>query len=95
MNLDRSTLRAFALVSQIGCSTAISLIGSVVAGILLDKVLDTSPLFLIIGVFVGILLAGYSIFRLLPASTSRKAKNDEANNDQKEDGSDEGKDDRN
>ncbi len=72
-NDDRSGLRALGLVTQVGCSIAIELIGSVVGGILLDRAIGTSPLFLIVGIFVGFVLSGYSLYKLIPTSPRRSA----------------------
>lgn len=82
MNLNRSTLQAVALIGQIGCSIAIFLIGAIAGGILLDKFLGTTPLFIIVGVFVGFALAGYSTYRVLPTGSTRKTDNSEDGKEQ-------------
>lgn len=83
MKLDRTTLQAWALASEVGCSIAFFLAGSVFGGILLDKYLHTRPIFLLIGIFLGLALAGYSLYRLVmfrtpgdKRSSGRPDKND-------------------
>lgn len=64
MNLDNSTVRALGLVSGIGVSIALFIGGGVVLGLFLDNSLGTAPLFLIVGILVGLALAGYTMYRL-------------------------------
>lgn len=72
MQLDRSTLGAWALASQAGCSIVIFFAGPLIGGILLDKWLGTLPIFLIAGLFAGLALAGYSLIRLSRMRTSKR-----------------------
>ncbi len=64
MKLDNSTVRALGLVSGIGFSIALFIGGGVVLGLYLDDRLGTTPLFLIVGLLVGLALAGYTMYRL-------------------------------
>ncbi len=80
MKLDRNTLQAWALASEVGCSIAVSLGGCVVGGIFLDRTLETRPIFLLIGIFVGLALAGYSMYRLAMFGTSRPGRRSSRSN---------------
>lgn len=71
MKLDRSTIEVWALAGQIGCSIGVSLVVTIVGGLFLDSVLDTSPWFLLAGIFLGLVIAGYSLYRLTLIRTSR------------------------
>jgi len=72
VKLDRSTLQAWALASEVGCSIAIFLVGCIVGGAFLDRYLHSSPIFLLIGIFMGLALAGYNLYRLTLFRTSRE-----------------------
>ncbi|MDQ3328514.1 MAG: AtpZ/AtpI family protein [Chloroflexota bacterium] len=72
MKLDNSTVRALGLVSGIGFSIALFIGGGVVLGLYLDNTLGTTPLFLIVGVFVGLGLAGYTMYRLTLFRSTRR-----------------------
>ena len=64
MKLDRRTMRAVALGAQIGTSIAASIALGLGGGYLLDRWLHTRPVFTLLGVLVGILAAGYTIYEL-------------------------------
>ncbi|MGQ9552847.1 MAG: AtpZ/AtpI family protein [Anaerolineae bacterium] len=64
MKLDRSTMRALAFGAQIGTSIVASIGLAVGGGYLLDKWLHTRPIFLLLGILVGIIAAGYTIYEL-------------------------------
>lgn len=64
MRLDPATVRALGLVSGIGFSIALSIGGGVGLGIFLDNSLGTAPVFLIVGILLGLVLAGYALYRL-------------------------------
>ena len=49
----------------IGWYFAISIVGGIVGGLLLDGWLDTKPLFTILGLFAGLALAAYGGFKAL------------------------------
>jgi len=55
----------------IGWYFAISIVGGIVGGLLLDGWLDTKPLFTMLGLFVGLGLAFYGGFKLLMQLTRR------------------------
>lgn len=50
----------------IGWYISLSILLGVLAGRWLDERLDTEPLLLIIGLFVGIFVAFYGVYRVLP-----------------------------
>jgi F0F1-type ATP synthase assembly protein I len=62
---DRSTLRALALVSGLGFAIAIPLGLFFVGGLWLDERLGTKPLFMLLGLLVGLIAAGGTIAQLL------------------------------
>ena len=49
----------------IGWYFAVSIVGGVVGGLLLDSWLDTKPLFTMLGLFAGLVLACWGGFKLL------------------------------
>jgi ATP synthase protein I len=65
MKLDRATLRALAMVSQLGFTIAAALGLGVLGGLWLDDRLGTRPVFIIIGTVVGLLSAAYVIRDLM------------------------------
>lgn len=75
--MDKNTLRVFGLASQLGFSLAGPLLVFMGGGVLLDRRLHTTPLFILIGAVVGFVVAGvalYDIVKRLPASRpSRRA----------------------
>ncbi len=64
MKLDRSTLRALALATQLGTAVAASLGLAMGGGYLLDRWLGTRPVFLLIGIVVGLLASAYTVMDL-------------------------------
>ena len=56
-----------------GCSIVASILVCVLGGLALDKVLDTTPLFTLIGVALGLLASGYQLWELarLGSKTAR------------------------
>lgn len=65
MGEGRSTWRAVALASQIGCSIAIPLILFIAGGIWLDARVGVQPLFLVVGVLVGLASGFLAMYELL------------------------------
>jgi len=64
----------------IGWYFAVSIIGGIVGGLLLDGWLDTKPLFTIVGLFLGLAVAFYGGFRAVMrvmAETSANTKGTE------------------
>ena len=58
------TPRAVGLLG-IGWYFAVSIVGGVVGGLLLDGWLDTKPVFTLLGLFAGLALAFYGGYKLL------------------------------
>lgn len=52
------------MAAGLGCSVVTGLIVCILGGVLLDRWLDTSPFFTLVGVFLGILAAGSQLYRL-------------------------------
>lgn len=77
MKIDRATLRALALASQLGFSIAASVGLGVLGGLWLDDRLGTRPIFLLLGIVVGLLSAAYIIRDLM----AFKRNSDEEEND--------------
>lgn len=75
MGVDRSTLRAFALATQMGFSIAVPLVAGVVGGLFLDDRLGTKPIFLIVGIILGLVLATFTLYKLVSFRTSRGSRN--------------------
>lgn len=65
MKIDRSTLRALALATQLGFSIAASVGLGVLGGLWVDDRLGTRPIFLLLGMIFGLLSAAYIIRDLL------------------------------
>lgn len=63
--MDRNSVRLFALATQLGFGVAVPLILFVGGGAFLDRKTGTSPLFLLIGLVVGLIGAGYEIYDLV------------------------------
>lgn len=61
MKLDRSTWRAMAVATQIGTAVAASLGLAMGGGYMIDRWLGTRPVFLLLGIIVGLVAAGYTI----------------------------------
>jgi F0F1-type ATP synthase assembly protein I len=59
---DRATLRAIAVATQLGTAIAASLAIAIGAGYLLDGWLNTRPLFLLLGIIVGLIAAGHTYY---------------------------------
>ena len=73
---------AAAQVLGIGWFFAVSIIGGIVGGVLLDGWLETKPLFTILGLFLGLAVAFYGGFKALMrvmAETSGKTKGTDKN----------------
>lgn len=63
--MDRATLRALALVSGLGFAIALPLGLFLAAGLWLDERLATRPLFMLVGILLGLIVAGATIAELL------------------------------
>jgi ATP synthase protein I len=57
-------LKAMGLAAGLGCSVVTGLVIFILGGVMLDRWLETTPLFTLIGVLLGILAAGSQLYRL-------------------------------
>lgn len=62
--IDRSDVRAAGVAAGLGCSIVASLILLIGGGVALDRWLDTAPVFILIGVALGLAVAGYQLYEL-------------------------------
>ena len=78
MKLDRETLRAIAVATQLGTSIVASLAIAIGGGYLLDRWLNTRPWFIILGIIIGLIAAGYTYYdmayRFEDSGPARKGK---------------------
>ena len=65
MKIDRGTVRALAIASQLGLTIATAVGLGVLSGLWLDDHLGTRPAFLLAGIVVGLLSATYVIWELM------------------------------
>jgi F0F1-type ATP synthase assembly protein I len=61
---EREQLASAGMAWGMGCSIVVSILISVLGGLLIDKAADTTPLFTLIGVGLGLFLAGYQLWEL-------------------------------
>jgi len=54
---------ALSLAFELGYIIAIPIVGFALGGRLLDRKLDTSPLFILLGIFISIILTSYLVYR--------------------------------
>ncbi|MEI7553937.1 AtpZ/AtpI family protein [Candidatus Chlorohelix sp.] len=71
-NEEKSAM-AFAL--SLGFGIAVPLALFIVSGVWLDGLLNTTPLFVLIGIFLGLFSAGYFFWRLIVASEPGNKRN--------------------
>lgn len=72
--------RALSLLS-IGWYFALCIVGGIAGGLFLDNVLDTKPIFALLGLFFGLGLAfwgGYKLLMQVISATSVESKTDDA-----------------
>jgi len=62
---NSAKLQALTLVGQVGYTVAIPLLVFIALGAFLDDRLSTGPLFLLLGLALGMLVSFYSLYRLL------------------------------
>jgi F0F1-type ATP synthase assembly protein I len=62
--IDRDDVRAAGVAAGLGCSIVVSLILFIGGGVFLDRWLDTEPIFILIGVGLGLIVAGYQLYEL-------------------------------
>lgn len=58
-----SVASALSLAFELGYIIAIPIVGFALGGRLLDRKLDTSPLFILLGIFISIILTSYLIYK--------------------------------
>jgi len=63
-NLQDRDLHAIGIASSLGFSLVATMVVLIGGGVLLDKWLDTAPLFTLIGVAVGLIAAAYQLYEL-------------------------------
>jgi ATP synthase protein I len=62
---NRKLFSSMGLVTGLGFSAVGSLLVGVLGGLFLDRMLHTTPLFLIIGILLGIAAAALGVYRLV------------------------------
>ncbi len=62
-NKDDSIFPVLSLVFELGYIIAIPIVGFALGGRLLDNKLDTSPLFILGGIFISIILTSYFVYK--------------------------------
>ena len=67
---DKGLMRAAVLASQLGFSVACPLAAFVIGGYWADGKFNTKPLFLLIGLFLGIVAAGAAFYQVAQAATA-------------------------
>ena len=75
MRFDPNILKHLSLISQIGLLMAIPIIGCILLGSFLDKLLGTNVIFLIIFTIVGVSAAFRNLF-VISLKSSKKRKKD-------------------
>jgi hypothetical protein len=61
---QRAELHQIAVATGLGCSIVASIVLTIGGGVLLDRAFDTSPLFTLIGLALGLFAAGYQLYEL-------------------------------
>lgn len=69
--IDREGLGTLGVASGLGCSIVVSLVVFIVGGIFLDRYLGTAPIFLLVGVGIGLIAAGYQLYELTQLGTKK------------------------
>lgn len=70
---NNSTLRILSLTTGMGCSVAVVLIAFIGGGIFLDGRFDSSPLWTLVGVAVGVIAVGMEMAAIVRLSKTRSA----------------------
>jgi len=60
---DGSVASVLSLAFELGYIIAIPIVGFALVGRLLDRKLDTAPLFILLGIFISIILTSYLVYR--------------------------------
>ncbi|HEX5165104.1 MAG TPA: AtpZ/AtpI family protein [Thermomicrobiales bacterium] len=61
---NQRDFQAVGAASGLGCTVVVSLLLCIGGGVLLDNWLGTSPVFVLIGVALGLAAAGYALYEL-------------------------------
>jgi F0F1-type ATP synthase assembly protein I len=61
---NQRDLQAVGAATGLGCTVVVSLLLCIVGGVLLDSWLGTAPIFVLIGVALGLAAAGYALYEL-------------------------------
>jgi len=62
-NKGSGVASALSLAFELGYIIAIPIVGFALGGRLLDRKLDTAPLFILLGIFISIILTSYLVYR--------------------------------
>ncbi len=68
----RQDWQAAGKATALGCSVAVSLLLCIIAGVLLDRWLGTRPIFVLVGVVLGLVLSGYSLYELATVTAPKR-----------------------
>lgn len=71
--IDNKELDTIGVASGLGCSIVASLVVFIVGGIFLDRFLGTTPVFLLAGVAIGLIAAGYQLYELTLLGTKKRS----------------------
>jgi len=66
---EREQLASAGMAWGIGCSIVVSILVCVLGGIFIDRITDLTPVFTLIGVGLGMFLAGYQLWELVQLSS--------------------------
>ena len=66
---EREQLASAGMAWGMGCSVVVSILISVLGGLAIDEFTDKAPLFTLIGVGLGLFLAGYQLWELAQLSS--------------------------
>lgn len=61
---QRAQLGAAGMAAGLGCSVVVALIVTIGGGLLLDRAVGTTPLWTLVGVGLGLVVAGYQLWEL-------------------------------
>ena len=68
---QRTQLATAGTAAGMGCAIAATIVLMVIGGVLLDQWLDTTPVFILIGVALGLAGAGYQLWELAQLSSKQ------------------------
>lgn len=72
-DLDGQHTQVVGLAAGIGFAIVASLVVFIAAGIIIDRWLDASPIFTLIGVAIGLVGAGYQLYELVRVSDRKRS----------------------